>query len=95
MAKIVAASLPPGEHSRFRLMPLGTYSLDTRLELAKRATASLVVQYYQFEDDGAGRLLLRALRDAAARGVKVRVLVDDLHTSRIEQLLLALSRTSR
>ena len=48
LAKIAAASTPPGEHSGFRLMPLGVYSLDARVQLARRAQRSLVVQYYQF-----------------------------------------------
>ena len=93
LAKIVAASTPQGEHSGFRLMPLGVYSLDARLELAKRATRSLDVQYYVIENDGAGRLLLRALKQAAQRGVQVRLLVDDLYTAHTEQLLLALGAT--
>jgi putative cardiolipin synthase len=93
LAKIVAASTPQGEHSGFRLMPLGVYSLDARLELAKRATRSLDLQYYVIENDGAGRLLLRALKQAAQRGVRVRLLIDDLYTARTEQLLLALGAT--
>ncbi|MBA3595577.1 MAG: phospholipase D family protein [Polaromonas sp.] len=93
LAKIVTASTPPGEHSGFRLMPLGVYSLDTRLELARRAKSTLDVQYYVIENDGAGRLLLRTLKEAAQRGVRVRLLVDDLHTARTERLLLALGAT--
>ena len=93
LAKVVAASTPPGEHSGFRLMPLGVYSLDARIQLARRAERSLVVQYYQLENDGVGRLLMRTLREAAARGVKVRVLVDDLYTADSQYLLLALSNT--
>ena len=93
LAKIAAASTPPGEHSGFRLMPLGVYSLDARVQLAQRAQRSLVVQYYQFENDATGRLLMRALREAGARGVQVRLLVDDLYTVKSQQLLLALSQT--
>jgi putative cardiolipin synthase len=93
LAKIVADSTPPGEHSGFRLMPLGVYSLDARIQLAQRAQQSLVVQYYQLENDATGRLLMRAVREAAARGVRVRVLVDDLYTAKSQQPLLALSRT--
>ena len=73
-------------------MPLGVYSLDARLQLARRAERSLIVQYYQLENDATGRRLLRALREAAGRGVKVRVLVDDLYTANSQQLLLALSK---
>jgi putative cardiolipin synthase len=93
LAQIAIASTPPGEHSGFRLMPLGVYSLDARIQLARRAQHSLVVQYYQLENDGTGRLLLRSVREAALRGVKVRILVDDLYTSGSQQLLLALSNT--
>ena len=93
LAKIAAASTPPGEHSGFRLMPLGVYSLDARVQLAQRAQRSLVVQYYQFENDATGRLLMRALREAGARGVQVRLLVDDLYTVKSQQPLLALSAT--
>jgi putative cardiolipin synthase len=93
LGKIVAASTPPGEHSGFRLMPLGVYSLDARLELARRAQHTLDVQYYVIDNDGAGRLLLRTLKEAAQRGVRVRLLVDDLYTAHTDQLLLALSAT--
>lgn len=93
LAKIVSASSPPEEHTGFRLMPLGVYSLDARIELAKRAQRSLDVQYYVFENDGTGRLLMRHLKEAALRGVRVRLLVDDLYTVNSQQLLLALSAT--
>ena len=93
LAQIVRASTPPGEHSGFRLLPLGVYSLDARLELANRARQSLDLQYYLIENDGAGRLLLRALKQAAQRGVRVRLLLDDLYTANSEQLLLALAAT--
>ncbi|MEJ8849594.1 phospholipase D family protein [Variovorax rhizosphaerae] len=93
LAKIVAASTPPGEHSGFRLMPLGVYSLDARIQLARRAQRSLDLQYYVLENDGAGGLLLRSLKEAALRGVRVRLLIDDLYTAHTDQLLLALSTT--
>jgi cardiolipin synthase C len=78
-----APSMPDGSTqglSGFRLLPLGTHSLDARLQLARRAQSSLDLQYYHFAGDSTGRALLRALRDAAARGVRVRVLIDDLYT---------------
>lgn len=93
LARIAIASTSPGEHSGFRLMPLGVYSLDARIQLARRAQHSLVVQYYQLENDATGRLLLRSAREAALRGVKVRILVDDLYTSHSQQLLLAMANT--
>jgi putative cardiolipin synthase len=56
------------------------YSLDARIELVRRARYSLDIQYYLIQNDRSGRLLMRSLRDAAMRGVRVRLLVDDLNT---------------
>ena len=58
----------------------GYYSLDARIELMRRARDSLDVQYYLIENDRTGRLFMRSLRDAGLRGVRVRLLVDDLNT---------------
>lgn len=88
LGRIVAASTPPDQHSGFRLMPLGTFSYDSRLQLARLATVSLDVQYYHFEGDETGRTLLRALRDAALRGVRVRLLIDDLYTGGLDDLFM-------
>jgi putative cardiolipin synthase len=59
------------------------------VELARRAQVSLDLKYYHFEHDETGRWLLRALRDAAARGVRVRLLIDDYYTTGQDALLLA------
>ena len=89
LGRIAKASTPAPDLSGFRLMPLGLFSLDTRVQLARRAEVSLDVQYYHFENDETGRWLLRALRDAAVRGVRVRLLIDDLYTSGQDDLWLA------
>ena len=81
LVKIAERSRPAPELTGFRLMPLGSYALDARLQLAKRTTHSLDVQYYLIQNDMTGRLLMRNLRDAALRGVRVRLLVDDLYTT--------------
>ena len=91
LVKIAQASSPGEDQTGVRLLPLGAYSLDTRLQLAQRATTSLDVQYYQFENDPTGRLLMMALRDASIRGVRVRLLVDDLYTMHTDPLLRGLS----
>jgi len=91
LALTAKASTPPGELSGFRLLPLGPYALEARLQLAQRAHHSLDVQYYVIEDDATGRLLLRTLRDAAARGVRVRLLLDDLYTVHTDAMLRALA----
>ena len=89
LGRMAQASAPSPDLSGFRLMPLGLFSLDTRVQLARRAEVSLDVQYYHFENDETGRWLLRALRDAAERGVRVRVLIDDLYTGGQDALWLA------
>ena len=72
-------------------MPLGFYSLDARIQLARRAHDSLDVQYYLIQGDRSGRLLMRTLRDAALRGVRVRLLVDDLYTTGSDSMFRGLA----
>jgi putative cardiolipin synthase len=81
LARIAANSRPDDVSTGFRLMPLGAYSLDTRIELARRAHDSIDAQYYLIDNDPSGHTFLRSLRDAAIRGVRVRLLVDDLYTA--------------
>jgi putative cardiolipin synthase len=71
-------------------MPTGQFALQARIELARRAQRTLDVQYYQIHNDQTGRYLLRTLRDASLRGVRVRLLMDDLYTAGEDPLLLAL-----
>jgi cardiolipin synthase C len=89
LGAMASAYQPDPLHSGFRLLPLGSYALDTRVELARRAQVSLDLQYYHFEHDETGRWLLRALRDAALRGVRVRLLIDDWYTTGQDGLLQA------
>src|SRR5204863_4396751 len=91
LVKIAIRSSPSPEQTGVRLLPLGAYSLDTRIQLAQRASTSLDVQYYVLENDSTGRLLLTALRDASLRGVRVRLLVDDLYTTHSDPLLRGLA----
>ncbi|HSV69279.1 MAG TPA: phospholipase D-like domain-containing protein [Methylibium sp.] len=79
------------EVSGVRLLVSGHVSLNTRLELIARAQSSVDLQVYRFKGDATGRRVMRALRDAAARGVRVRVLVDDLYTVDDDLLLLGLA----
>ena len=88
LGQLAAASLEqagPGE-SGFRLLPTGAFAFDARLALARRAERSLDVQYYHLANDSVGLQFLRELRDAAARGVRIRLLVDDLYTGGEDEL---------
>lgn len=93
LAQLAAAAAPAGQPalSGFRLLPEAAFAFDARISLARRAQKSLDVQYYLIHDDEVGLLFLRELRDAAARGVRVRLLMDDLYTGGQDELLLALA----
>ena len=62
-----------------------------RMLLAKYAQRSLDVQYYIWRQDMTGTMLFEALHEAAERGVRVRLLLDDNNTSAAEPILLALN----
>jgi len=87
-----AAALPQDQSGIWPLLQ-ANHALDARLALIENATTSLDLQYYLVADDPTGRILLRALRDAALRGVRVRLLVDDLYTVDLDHLLLGLAST--
>jgi cardiolipin synthase C len=73
----------PGEEGRSGLMLLASArdAFVARQALAAMAERTLDLQYYLWEDDTSGRLLLAAVLGAADRGVRVRMLLDDLRTS--------------
>ena len=89
LGKLASGAQTDADLSGFRLMPDGRFAFDTRIQLAQRAQESLDVQYYQIHNDETGRYLLRTLRDAAKRGVRVRVLMDDMYTAGDDELLRA------
>jgi len=66
--------------SRSRIVPLRRPSdgLVARLALIDAAERTLELQYYLWDSDAVGYLLLSRLIAAADRGVSVRLLVDDL-----------------
>lgn len=93
LGKIALASTPEDSigQSGFRLMPLGSFAFNTRMELIRRAQRTLDLQYYVIANDESGRTLYRELTAAAARGVRVRLLIDDLSTVGHDQTLLSLA----
>ena len=57
---------------------------------AREAGRSLDVQYYIWHDDLTGRMLKEALISAAERGVRVRMLIDDMNGAGRDDVLLAM-----
>ncbi|KWI89860.1 phospholipase [Burkholderia ubonensis] len=80
----------PGE-SGFRLLADGAAALQMRIALARAATRTLDMQYYIATEDTTGKLLLGAALYAADRGVRVRMLVDDLNFRDIDRVMAALN----
>ena len=69
----------PGE-SGFYPIGDGIDALAARLLLASRAERTLDAQYYLIKNDIVGRAFIDALLQAADRGVRVRLLLDDIFT---------------
>lgn len=69
----------PGE-SGFWLLDSNEQGLRWRLALIDSARHSLDLQYYVWWGDESGNLLMKRVIDAADRGVKVRLVLDDLST---------------
>ena len=67
-------------------------ALAIRVLLAAASERTLDVQYYIWQDDQVGHLMLETLWKAAERGVRVRLLLDDLNTGGLDPTLGALDR---
>ena len=65
-------------------------ALRWRLLLADQATETIDAQYYLWNGDESGRLLMLHLIEAADRGVRVRLLVDDIFTIDADTSIAAL-----
>ena len=71
-----AADEHPGL-SGFSLLIHGREAFIARLALADLAERSLDMQYYSWDGDTTGRIIVDSVMKAADRGVRVRLLVDD------------------
>jgi cardiolipin synthase C len=63
--------------SGFRLLIDGTNSFLLHEQIAGKAERTLDVQYFLLQQDDTGKLVLETLLEAADRGVRVRLLLDD------------------
>lgn len=72
-----AARTPYG--SGFTLLGGAQAAFTSRLALVQAATQTLDLQYYAIHADASTARLLEAVVQAAQRGVRVRVLLDDFH----------------
>jgi putative cardiolipin synthase len=75
------------EYSGFRVLDSSVSGLYWRLALIDSAVSSLDIQTYLWYPDVSGRLILERAVLAARRGVKVRLIVDDLLLQGHDQLI--------
>ena len=76
----------PGR-SGFYLLNDGIDALAARLLLSHQAERSIDAQYYLVLNDITGQLFLAALLNAADRGVRVRLLLDDTYTAGYDRFM--------
>jgi putative cardiolipin synthase len=79
-----------GDQSGFYPLVKGVEALALRLALAEVAEKSIDLQYYLIKNDLTGKMLMHALLQAADRGVRVRILLDDIFTQGYDAGMLAL-----
>ena len=65
----------------FALLPRADDAYTARMALIESARHTLDLQYYAVNLDASSASLLEALRKAAGRGVRVRLLIDDFNTA--------------
>ncbi len=81
-----AAEEDPGATGSVMLLR-GMDALGTRLAMMERAQTSIDAKYFLLKPDQAGDLFLGKLLRAANRGVRVRLLLDDIFTPRNDRML--------
>ena len=84
-----------GEQSGFDLLDTGRDALLARAAMVEAARFSLDAQYYIWNSDDSGRYLASRLFAAAERGVRVRILLDDINVGERAGLLAWLDQHPR
>jgi putative cardiolipin synthase len=79
----------PGQAGVY-LLQHGRDAFAARARLARMSEKSLDVQYYMYNQDTVGGLLTNELIKAADRGVRVRMLIDDIYGNRDEDAWVGL-----
>jgi len=90
----LAHSDPKHPHNEATLLEVGEDALAARINLIRAAHKSIDIQTYIWANDDAGLLVLDELVNAARRGVKVRILADQLGSLNDPALLSRLARAS-
>ena len=81
----------PGK-SGFYPLVAGIDALGARLALIDRAERTIDAQYFLMKPDSAGRIFVMKLLEAADRGVRVRLLLDDIFTTVKDDVFVVLNQ---
>jgi len=76
--------------SGFHALIDGVDALAARLRLAEQAQRSIDLQYYLIKRDQVGQVFLYSLLNAADRGVRVRLLLDDMFNQGFDEDMMSL-----
>lgn len=92
ISRLVLSKTGGAETDKVLLAPLtdGTDALGARLRLIEQAERSIDIKTFLIKPDTAGALVWLALYDAAERGVRVRLLYDDVFTSATDEEIASL-----
>lgn len=71
----------------FHLLNTGDEAMQWRLRLIDSASQSLDLQTFLWKDDRTGLKILRRIYEAADRGVRVRILLDDTFTANHDEAI--------
>ncbi|MFJ3367051.1 phospholipase D family protein [Pseudomonas sp. NPDC086251] len=88
---IQAQVAPHQGQSGFRLLSDSAEAFNARAELIRNAQSSLDLQYYIVHDGISTRILVSELLDAADRGVRVRILLDDTTSDDLDRIIATLA----
>jgi len=79
------------DESGVMLLPSGVEAFAMRLAMVRNADRRIDAQYYIWEDDMSGQILLDEIIAAADRGVAVRLLIDDNPTAGLDPMWSAVA----
>jgi putative cardiolipin synthase len=87
---VAARTAPHSGLTGITPIPDGRIAFGTRMLLVRAATKSIDIQTYIWHDDATGTLLFAEVMKAAQRGVRVRLLLDDINTTDSIDRILAM-----
>ncbi len=91
LAELMLPADADPEQSFFLPIDRADVAFELRLALADTAQTSIDAQYFLWNDDESGNLLLNRLLAAADRGVRIRLLVDDMEIEDADWPIAALN----